>query len=193
MRSRRNDAAIAMNAQTGCSLNSQGASDYETTIEHSYTTKTMNSNKDQTSASIGLQLKSLSFEIRGAHTTISEREITEEQKQTTNIKVSAGTKLYFYKKVFMFRMRTWFDNYAWDHRWRVGRLGNYSPCLVENIVEHDTKNHLRIHEELKGSTPTDVTGITAAIKFYKTRKFENRTGKCKKCIRAMRIEPLISH
>lgn len=35
----------------------------------------------------------------------------------------------------MFRVRTWFINYAWGERNRVGGIGNYWACAVENTID----------------------------------------------------------
>ncbi|GKU09064.1 unnamed protein product, partial [Fusarium langsethiae] len=152
--------------------NSQMTSDHETRIEYTYATRVMNSNQDEISGKIGLQLQGLSFEIGGTHMAISEKEITEERKETTDIKVEAGAKLYLYKKVYRFRVKTWFINDAWGKRWRVGGHGNYSPCTVENIVEHDTRNHLRVPDELRNSTKINVVGKRPQI--FK-RRLEHKT------------------
>lgn len=78
--------------------NSNATSDYKTTIEHTYKTRTTTSNQDEISKNIGLQLGGWSFEIGSKHVTISEKEVTEESRQVTQIHVKAGEKLYFIKR-----------------------------------------------------------------------------------------------
>jgi len=162
---------------------------YKKDVEYTVETKVTTSNTDEISASIGLQLEGVSVDIGGSHTTITEKEITSTSKESESIEVDPGTSVYFYRKVFSFRIRTWFINDAWGYRWRVGGYGSYTPCSVENTVDYEVRAYYRSPSELKGTTSISVSGIDSEVTFHATRKFENCTERCQNSIISMGVPP----